>query len=180
VCYLDCVWDVLSGSACAVWLLFCLLACVLVSLTSTGVHTQFHVDGMPDDNNGLKRGQVHNFSILLGVLLTDLPEEKSGNLMVYPGGHRVVEAHCKRTTVDCFLCDGLHGLSLPQSVQITGKAGDIVLAHYNMPHSVAPNLSPHIRHCIYFRVACKDLVDGDFSALQNMWKHWQGVSDVLE
>mmetsp|Transcript_23423 Transcript_23423/g.58591 ORF Transcript_23423/g.58591 Transcript_23423/m.58591 type:complete len:483 (-) Transcript_23423:60-1508(-) len=139
----------------------------------------YHVDGVPDAVNGLQPGKVHNFSLLLGVLLSDLPEEKSGNLIVYPGGHRILQEYCKTTTAAEFLRGGARGLDLPPSQQITGKAGDLIFAHYNMPHGVAPNLSPHIRHCIYFRISCVDLVQGDFGAMQDMWKHWQGVKDVL-
>jgi ectoine hydroxylase-related dioxygenase (phytanoyl-CoA dioxygenase family) len=36
------------------------------------------------------------------------------------------------------------------------RAGDLVLAHYQLAHSVAQNLSPQIRYAIHYRLAHRD------------------------
>lgn len=33
----------------------------------------WHIDGLPTPESGVPEGQVHNFTILVGVLLNDLP-----------------------------------------------------------------------------------------------------------
>ena len=44
---------------------------------------QWHTDGC-------RQGKLHPFSLLIGVCLSDAPEPKCGNLVVYPGAHEVV------------------------------------------------------------------------------------------
>jgi hypothetical protein len=42
--------------------------------------TAWHTDG-------LRQGKAHGFSLLLGIVLSDISEDFSGNLMVWPGSH---------------------------------------------------------------------------------------------
>jgi hypothetical protein len=115
----------------------------------------WHIDGLHNPHSGVPAGQVHNFTLLLGILLTDLPEPLMGNLTVYPGGHLAMESHFRKEGLQAIIQRGQLGLprSLPigNPLQITGKAGDIVLVHYQMPHTVAPNLSSNMRYAVYFR-----------------------------
>jgi ectoine hydroxylase-related dioxygenase (phytanoyl-CoA dioxygenase family) len=37
-------------------------------------------------------------------------------------------------------------------VQVLAEAGDVLVAHSSLPHSVAPNVSSSIRYALYFRV----------------------------
>jgi hypothetical protein len=37
-------------------------------------------------------------------------------------------------------------------LQIIAEAGDVLVAHSSLPHSVAPNISSSIRYALYFRV----------------------------
>jgi ectoine hydroxylase-related dioxygenase (phytanoyl-CoA dioxygenase family) len=42
--------------------------------------------------DGMRRGRVHPFSLLLGVALSDVDMDWNGNLLVWPGTHRLI--HC--------------------------------------------------------------------------------------
>ena len=50
----------------------------------------WHIDGWPSARNGVAQ-QVQNFTVLVGVMLSDAVVPNSGNLTVYPGSHRVIE-----------------------------------------------------------------------------------------
>lgn len=54
------------------------------------------LEGSPQTNNciwhtdGFRQGQTHGFSLLLGLMLSDVSEENSGNLCVWPGTHEMI------------------------------------------------------------------------------------------
>lgn len=106
-----------------------------------------------------------------------VPEEFCGNLVVFPGSHTLVaEATRDPSTMDLLRREGtffgvirsrclhaphtragmpaLHD-KLPvvsKPLQIIAEAGDVLVAHSSLPHSVAPNVSSSIRYALYFRV----------------------------
>ena len=41
----------------------------------------WHIDGFPDAIRGLKTGEVKNFTCLLGILLSEVPDDLYGNLV---------------------------------------------------------------------------------------------------
>lgn len=129
---------------------------------------------------------MHNFTILLGVLLGDVPEPMSGNLTVFPGGHLALQNHFRKEGTQAILNEGDKGiprdrLALAPPHQIRGKAGDIVLAHYCMPHTVAPNVSPNIRYAVYFRLSSVAHTPGTFrkEALTDIWLDYMPLQPLL-
>src|SRR5688572_20239953 len=50
-----------------------------------------HVDGMYTPHNGVKEGTISNFTMLVGVLLSDLPAPFCGNFTVWPGTHHLFQ-----------------------------------------------------------------------------------------
>ena len=54
------------------------------------------------------------------------------------------------------------------------QAGDVVIAHYALPHSIAPNTSPNVRYAVYFRISSKAAegrsLTGKVRALANIWE----------
>lgn len=64
--------------------------------------------------------------------------------------------------------------------QILVNAGDIVLAHYQTAHSIAPNVSPHIRYCVYFRLhhSSHQIDHGKPDCLTNIWIDYDGIRDL--
>ena len=125
--------------------------------------------------DGLRRGKQHPFSLLLGVALSDTDEEHKGNLLIWPGKHKLVHR--------CLTSESKHGfdvsrlrkmlkvdqnfdrgeevrdhdnvpnlppLGKPHSVLL--KKGDLVLLHPDLPHSGGPNWGADIRIMIYYRL----------------------------
>lgn len=105
----------------------------------------------------------------------------SSNFTVYPGSHHILEKYFRdqggvvsmiqreRGTFkgiqavqhgvkDEMPASGSRVCSLFPSylvVQVTGKAGDIILAHYGLPHHIAPNTSPNIRFEQRSSISCR-------------------------
>ena len=52
-----------------------------------------HLDGMHSPHNGVPKGVIRNFTMLVGVYLSYVPQPYSGNFTVWPGTHHVYEKY---------------------------------------------------------------------------------------
>jgi len=71
-------------------------------------------------------------------------------------------------------------VTLPEPVQITGRAGDIVFCHYQIAHGVTPNASPHVRYAIFFRLTHVDHEPQKWESMTDIWREWPGLREVIE
>jgi hypothetical protein len=140
---------------------------------------QPHLDGMHSPNNGVAQGAFGNFTALVGVFLSDVPEENMGNFSVWPKSHRVFEEYFQQHGPDKFL-EGLPPVEIGAPQQITARAGDAVLCHYQLGHGIAPNFSPFIRYAIFFRLEHREHDAHRKEVLADIWRDWPGVRDVIE
>jgi hypothetical protein len=136
-----------------------------------------HLDGMPSEHNGVPKNTYHNFTMLLGVILSDVPEPNSGNFTVWPGSHLSYEKYFKEHGSDVLL-NGLPQVELREPVQITGQAGDIILCHYQIAHASNVNLSPNIRYACYFRLKHVDHEKHWKETYSNLWLDWPGIREL--
>jgi hypothetical protein len=144
-----------------------------------------HIDGVYSEHNGVPKGRILNFTMLACVLLSDLNEQYAGNFAVWPGTHRRIAAYLKEHGPESLLeCKGLPPIELPAPVQITGQAGDLVLAHYLLAHTAAPNLSAHVRYAIFYRLTPNDrAADPETGpscrdAIIDPWMEWPGLKPL--
>eukprot|EP00048_Salpingoeca_helianthica_P006554 m.100024 g.100024 ORF g.100024 m.100024 type:complete len:620 (+) comp14047_c0_seq8:66-1925(+) len=147
-------------------------------------HRNWHIDGLPGHLPSHLPGTIHNFSALVGVVLQDVPEEHCGNLIVYPGSHWLLQDHFRAGGLPAVEEKGDPGLprSLPfaESVQVRARAGDLVIAHYQLAHAIAPNSSPNIRYVIYFRVRPASCPRGYHrEAMTNIWIDWPAMHPFI-
>lgn len=114
----------------------------------------FHIDGLPSTENEVAEGCIRNFTLLIGVCLQDVLTDMSGNFVVYPRSHHVMEQYFRTEGFDVAKQGlvSLPGLPLADPVQLHLRKGDAVLAHYSLCHTIAPNCGPDIRYMVYFRV----------------------------
>lgn len=137
----------------------------------------WHVDGIDEPQQDRPRGRIANFTMLVGVALSDHAAPMMGNLIVYPGGHHVVQDHFRAVGFEAAQREGLKTLRLPlpSPHQVPMQAGDVVLAHYSLPHSIAPNCSAHVRYMVYFRLNVR--ADEAFhpAPLLDIWLDYPGV-----
>jgi hypothetical protein len=137
-----------------------------------------HIDGLPAAHNGQPNdGRVHTFTLLAGVLLSDLPEPGNGNFTVWPGTHHDM-ARWFRThgtnidnPTDTFAeCERLS--SANPGVAITGAAGDVVFAHHLLVHCAGCHCGSHIRYAAFFRLQARPGAEQDDLALTNPWHEY--------
>mmetsp|Transcript_23079 Transcript_23079/g.32246 ORF Transcript_23079/g.32246 Transcript_23079/m.32246 type:complete len:374 (+) Transcript_23079:75-1196(+) len=165
----------------------------------------WHIDGLADPHNAFTpKGEIHGFTALVGVLLSDVAEPLSGELVVYPGSHYNLARIYGREPANLTLMrkEGTKSLEIakkeqqsedskrgrnskwPTPVHFTGKAGDVVICNYLLAHNVAPNRSANIRYAVYFRVHSTLFPEGEFwkcfrpVAMANPWHDWSGLRDV--
>lgn len=136
-----------------------------------------HLDGMHSPHNGVPKGKILNFTMLVGVYLNALPGPYCGNLAVWPGSHHIYESYFKERGPESLL-DGMPKVELPEAEQITVEAGEIVLSHYQVAHGNAPNISPNVRYAIYFRLSRINHDSVMREVMTNIWLEWEGMKDV--
>jgi hypothetical protein len=136
-----------------------------------------HLDGMHTPTNGVPSGQILNFTMLLGVVLSDVSAPFSGNLAVWPGTHHLYEQYFQEHGWESLL-DGMPPVDLPEPEQLTAQAGDVVLCHYQLAHGITPNVSPNIRYAIYFRLYHSEHEAYSKESMTNIWLEWPGMQDV--
>lgn len=123
-----------------------------------GWEHHWHIDGLATNSKagGTPFGDINNFTALVGIVLQDATEDNMGNLTVFPGSHVELQRYFEQNGFEDVLTKGVHGLprlvfSRPP-VQIRAQAGDCVVVNYLVAHTIAPNISPYIRYCVYFRM----------------------------
>ena len=139
-----------------------------------------HLDGIGSGKNGSNVGEYHRgFTGFAVVYLSDVPTEYSGNFTVWPGSHLTVEQHLEQQGVDV-LTRGCPQCDWPRPpVQVTGQAGDAVIAHHQLIHTAAPNTSPNIRYGIIFRLRHVDCGEFANKAYTDIWHEWEGLHHLL-
>ena len=136
-----------------------------------------HLDGMYSPTNGVKEGTIGNFTMLLGVLLSDVPAPLMGNLTVWPGTHRLYEDYFREHSPQSLL-KGMPPVEMPEPLAVTGKAGDVVLVHYQLAHGVGSNVSPHTRYMVFFRLSHADHSELHWECMTDIWREWEGMGGV--
>ncbi|MCB0061925.1 MAG: phytanoyl-CoA dioxygenase family protein [Caldilineaceae bacterium] len=138
-----------------------------------------HLDGMHSPNNGVPAGTIRNFTMLLGVALSDVTTTYAGNLAVWPGTHHIYERYFQEHG-PLALLNGMPPVEIPEPVQVMAKAGDIILAHYQLAHGVTPNTSPHPRYAIYFRLHHVEHEQNGHDTMVDIWREWDGVQALRQ
>jgi Phytanoyl-CoA dioxygenase (PhyH) len=137
-----------------------------------GMH---HLDGFPPGPDG----RPGTFIMLAGVLMSDQRRHDAGNLWVWPGTHLTHAEYFRKYGPDAFLAAGGYPpIRLPEPEQVTGEAGDLLLAHHQLGHNIGANTSPAVRRAVYFRIkrAGHDPRWREF--LTDPWLDYDTVRDV--
>lgn len=136
-----------------------------------------HIDGFYSPNAAKS---ISRFTMLVGVLLSDVPDKYMGNFTAYPGTHRQIAEYIKVNGTKP-LRAGLAGkIDLPEAVQVVGKAGDAVLCHYQLAHDKEQNLSPFIRYAAYWRLWHVDAERRQPEGLTDIWMEWPPVAALIK
>jgi hypothetical protein len=133
-----------------------------------------HIDGMPGPLNGVEPGTLYHFTALAGVFLSDVTAPFQGNFTVWPGSHRALEAYFRARGTD-ELVRGFPPVEMAPARQLEARAGDVLLAHYQLAHNAAPNVGPFVRYAVFFRLAHRAHDPTSTATLTDLWREWEGV-----
>lgn len=112
--------------------------------------------------------------MLAGILMTDQLTENSGNLWVWPGSHLTHAAYFRQHGPRMFCAYPPIGLPTPE--QVTGYAGDLLLAHYLLGHNIGGNYeSGQTRRALYFRISNIDHASRRDEFLQDAWLDYEPI-----
>lgn len=137
-----------------------------------------HLDGMHSPHNGVPKGEIRNFTMLLGVALSDVPASYCGNFTVWPKTHTLFQNYFRENGPESLL-EGMPKIDLPEPKQLLAKAGDIMLVHYEVAHSAAINVSPHTRYAIYFRLKHVAHDERKWETMTDIWLDWEGLTSQV-
>lgn len=137
-----------------------------------------HLDGMYTPTNGVPKGQILNFTALVGVYLSDVPQPYAGNFTVWPGTHHIYERYFRERGPESLL-EGMPPVGIPEPQQITGRAGDVMIVHYMLGHTAAVNISPHIRYAIFFRLEHVEHARHKWESMTDIWLEWEGMRQIV-
>ncbi len=141
-----------------------------------------HLDGLYSPHNGVPAGELQRFTMLVGIALSDVPSDYAGNLGVWPGTHHLYAQYFCQNGHDILLHQGAEGMphiDLPSPQMLTARAGDAFFVHYQIAHCASPNVSPHPRYAIYFRLRHVNLQDQLYEALTDIWREWDGMREIV-
>jgi len=129
-----------------------------------------HIDAAHAEPTG---GPVRGtFTMLAGVLLTDQLAEDSGNLWVWPGTHLTHADYFRERGPRTFCA--YPPVDLPEPTQVTGRAGDLLLAHYLLGHNIGGNYaSQQTRRALYFRLSNTEHKTRQEEFLQEVWLEYE-------
>jgi hypothetical protein len=136
-----------------------------------------HIDGISSPGNGVPPGTLYHFTGLAGLFLSDTSEPDRGNLTVWPGSHRLVAEYLREQGVGAIV-DRFPELPLPPPRPILARPGDGILAHYQLAHGIAPNLGPHVRYALFWRLFHRAHEGLGTRPLTDPWLEWEGLSPV--
>jgi hypothetical protein len=135
-----------------------------------------HIDGAPAEADG----RPGTFTMLAGVLMSGQREPDAGNLWVWPGSHLTHAEYFRTNGPDAFFtAAGYPPVRLPEPEQITGQAGDLVLAHYLLGHNIGGNTSAAVRRAVYYRLKRPGHNPRWRDFLQDPWLEYDAVRAVL-
>jgi len=151
--------------------------------------------------DGLSKGQLHPFTLLVGITLSDAPEPMMGNLIVFPSSVNAVLASLRqaatlagpvaapdnpdKNAAAAAIAVAYAQLPVPdvgKPYQVLAQAGDVVFAHQKLAHRGGPNFSPHIRYQVYFRLKHVeyDRMAASGALLQDAWIGFDGMQHVVQ
>ena len=135
-----------------------------------------HIDGVHTPNNGVPKGTIASFSALVGVFLSDVAANDAGNFTVWPGSHLKMQDYFQQHGTAIITDESrTPPIETGEPLQIKAKAGDAVLAHYQLLHGVAGNHAPWPRYATFFRVKHPDHEAHKLECLTDLWREWPGV-----
>jgi hypothetical protein len=136
-----------------------------------------HIDGYQPGQSA-----PDSFTLLASVLLNDQLSENGGNLWVWPGTHKThADFFASRGPQAFAEAAGCPDIELPEPIQIRGRAGDVLLAHYLLGHNIGGNYeSNRTRRSLYWRLRTPGHMDRWVECLADPWADYPKLRQALD
>jgi len=135
-----------------------------------------HIDGVACPH--LPATELRTFTLLAGVLLTDLAMPDGGALHYATGGH-VEMAKWFRAGWPPLANEQVPShIAIRPTTPFVGRAGDVILLHHLVPHGVHANKTAHPRVMVYFRVKHERHDEYVIEALRDAWLEFPSIADA--
>jgi hypothetical protein len=141
-----------------------------------------HCPGRPHID-GYQAGQAvpGTFTMLAGLLLSDQVTDNGGNLWVWPGTHRRHAAFFAEHGAEAFAAAGGYpDIELPEPVQIHGRRGDVLLAHYLLGHNIGGNETELTRRALYWRLRAPGHAGRWADCLADAWHEYDSIRPLRQ
>lgn len=136
-----------------------------------------HVDGVACPH--LDQAELRTFSMLVGVLLSDITDPDGGALRYVPGGHLKM-ADWFRTDWHLGTTDQVPPhIDAARGTPLLGECGDVLFMHHLVPHAVGRNRTSIPRVVAYFRVSHVEHATRRVEALRDPWLDYPPVAAFL-
>jgi hypothetical protein len=122
------------------------------------------------------------FTLLAGLLLTDQLVDNGGNLWIWPGTHLSHAAFFAARGPQVFAdAAGYPDIELPEPIQVRGRRGDVLFAHYLLGHNIGGNYeTDRTRRALYWRLRAPGHVARWEDCLVDPWLEYRGVRRLLD
>ena len=119
------------------------------------------------------------FTIFAIVYLSDVPNENCGNFTVWPESHRFFEDYFKKEGHQV-LANGMPRVDLPcEAIQVTGEAGDLIVAHHQSVHCGGPNISADVRYAAIARLRHVECSENGYKAYTDIWREFPAIRQAM-
>ncbi|MDG4793478.1 phytanoyl-CoA dioxygenase family protein [Micromonospora sp. WMMD1082] len=126
-----------------------------------------HVDGVACPH--LDPAELRTFSLLIGVVLSDVSDPSGGALRYVAGGHLRMADWFRTQWSRGITAQVPPHIDVEQGTTLLGKPGDVLLMHHLVPHAVGRNLTATPRIMAYFRVSHVHHASRRLDALRDPW-----------
>jgi hypothetical protein len=141
---------------------------------TTQPRKEMHLDGVACPHLDVQ--ELRTFTLLAGVLLTEVVDIDGGALRYLPGAH-VEMAEWFRSGWQLGDSDQVPlSLSERKGRAFLGDPGDAILMHHLVPHAVGWNLGSTERVMVYFRLKHEKHQNHLLAALRDPWLEFPGLS----
>jgi hypothetical protein len=135
-----------------------------------------HVDGVACPH--LDPSELRTFTLLVGVVLSEIADSDGGALRYVRGGHLDM-AEWFRTEWSVGMTDQVPPrIDAEQGAPLLGSPGDVLLMHHLVPHGVGRNTSQTPRVMAYFRVSHSQHARQRLDALRDPWLEYPAIRPI--
>lgn len=126
-----------------------------------------HVDGVSCPH--LDPAELRTFTLLVGIVLSDIASADDGALHYVEGGHLAMSKWFRDEWSLGITSQVPPQIDATKGFPFLGDVGDVLLMHHLVPHAVSGNASEAPRIMAYFRISHSDHTQQRLEALRDPW-----------